>query len=350
MALDSAQFETPATALSALRGLVPGIQAASGELDRDGAFPTDALDLLAGAGVLAAFGGGEATALELMEALRLVGRANLSLGRIFEGHVNGARLIDWYGTADQRRTLARDLASGRVFGVWNTETAPVRIEGVALVGFKTFATGAGHIDRAIVTATTQGGRQMVLIDAAQPARCDPKSWPVSGMKATVSGTYDLTGFPAHLIGTPGDYEREPRFSAGAWRFTAVQLGGVERILTLLRDHLVSSPSGDDPIHRARFGRVLAETRSAALWVREAAMRATRDDAGAAEIALVLMTRGVVERAGLVVMEAAHRSVGTRSFFTTDLGLYLRQPAPDQALDRASEAFLAADCWPDDPLW
>ncbi len=362
MALDTGDLGTAARALGALRDLVPKIQAMSGELDRDGAFPNDALDLLAGAGVLAAFGGGEASAQELMEALRLVGRANLSLGRIFEGHVNGARLIDWYGSDEQRRTLAGDLAAGRVFGVWNTGAKPVTIDDDALVGSKTFATGAGHIDIAIVTADVPGGgRQMVLIDAAQPGRCDPKSWPVSGMKATLSGTYDLTGLSAAgdaLLGAPGDYEREPRFSAGAWRFTAVQLGGIERILGLLRDHLVSTPSGDNPIHRARFALALAETRSAALWVREAARRATRDDAGSAQIALVLMTRGVVERAGLAVMEAAHRSIGTRSYFTDspvdmacrDLGLYLRQPVPDQALDRAAAAFLAADCWTDDPLW
>ena len=362
MALDTGDVETPARALGALRDLVPVIQARSAELDRDGAFPGDALDLLAAAGVLAAFGGVEATALELMEALRLVRRANLSLGRIFEGHVNTARLITWYGTDGQRRTLSADLAAGRVLGVWNTGTAPVKIVDGALEGFKTFATGAGHIDTAIITADAPGGgRQMVLIDATQPGRCDPKSWPVSGMKATVSGTYDLTGVAATgdaLLGAPGDYEREPRFSAGAWRFTAVQLGGIERILGLLRDHLVSTPTGENPIHRARFALALAETRSAALWVREAAGRATRDDAGPDEIALVLMTRGVVERAGLAVMEAAHRSIGTRSYFTDgpvdmacrDLGLYLRQPAPDQALDRAAAAFLAADRWRDDPLW
>lgn len=257
--------------------------------------------------------------------------------------------------------MATDLASGRVFGVWNTETAPVTIADGKLAGFKTFATGAGHIDTAIVTATVAAGRQMVLIDAAQLGRCDPKSWPVSGIKATVSGTYDLEGLPATggaLLGAPGDYVLEPRFSAGAWRFTAVQLGGIERIIGLLRDHLISTSSGENPIHRARFGLALAEDRTAALWVRAAAERASRDDAGPAEIALVLMTRGVVERAGLAVMEAAHRSIGTKSYMTDgpvdmacrDLGLYLRQPAPDQALDRAASAFLAADCWPDDPLW
>ncbi len=362
MALDTTEIAAPAHALAAMSGLVATIQAKGAELDREGAFPGDALDLLAGAGALESFGRSEATALDLMQALRLAGRANLSLGRIFEGHVNAARLIDWYGSDEQRRRLAGDLAAGRVFGVWNTETAPVRIVDGQLDGFKTFATGAGHIDTAIITATSgDGPRRMVLIDAARPERCDPKSWPVSGMKATVSGTYDLTGLAASgaaLLGEPGDYEREPRFSAGAWRFTAVQLGGIERILGLLRDHLVSTPSGENPIHRARFGVALAETRSAALWVREAAQRATRADAGADEIALVLMTRGVVERAGLAVMEAAHRSIGTRSYFTNgpvdmacrDLGLYLRQPVPDQALDRAAAAFLAADCWRDDPLW
>ncbi len=366
MPLDTTDIATPARALAALRGLVPTIQAATPELDRDGAFPDSALARLREAGVLETFGSRAPSALELMQALRLVGRANLSLGRIFEGHVNAARLIDWYGTEAQRRSLTADLAAGRVFGVWNTETAPVRIVSSpgeqTLRGGKTFATGAGRIDTAIVTATlADGGRQMVLIDAGQARRADPKSWPVSGMKATVSGTYDLTGLPASgeaMLGAPGDYEREPRFSAGAWRFTAVQLGGVERILTLLRDHLVASPSGENPVHRARFGEVLAETRSAALWVRAAAERAARDDAGQEEIALVLMTRGVVERAGLAVMEASHRSIGTRSFFTDnavdmacrDLALYLRQPAPDQALDRAAKAFLAADCWRDDPLW
>jgi hypothetical protein len=51
-------------------------------------------------------------------------------------------------------------------------------------------------------------------------------------------------------------------------------------------------------------------------------------------------------------------MGTRAFFEDhpidqacrDLALYLRQPAPDQALDRATAAFIAQDCWRDDPLW
>jgi alkylation response protein AidB-like acyl-CoA dehydrogenase len=358
----------PGAVLAALRAAIPKIQADAAAADAARAFPEADLARLRDIGALRAFADGEASPLELMEALRLTGRANLSLGRIFEGHVNGAALIAAYGDDAQRAQLAVDLAEGRTFGVWNTEPPPgVAIAADAgapprLSGAKSYATGAGYIDRAIVTARLPDRRrQMVVVDAGDPSRADPSAWRVRGMRATVSGTYDLTGLPAGdgaALGAPGDYEREPRFSAGAWRFTAVQLGGVERVLGLLRDHLVASPSGEDPIHRARFGEALGAARSAYLWVREAAQRAESADAGDAEIAVVLMTRGVVERAGLAAMEAAARSVGTRAFFEDhpldqacrDLALYLRQPVPDQALDRAAGAFLRADCWRGDPLW
>jgi hypothetical protein len=356
-----------AVVIAGLRASMAEIQARAREVDAMGCFPAEDVALLRRLGALEVFAGETPTPLELMEALRLVGRANLSLGRIFEGHVNGARLIAWYGDARQKRILAQDLRAGKVFGVWNTEPAPgvqlMQLDGrPALTGCKSYATGAGHIDRAVITAAHPGGgRQMLVAHANDPGRADRGAWNVRGMKATGSGTYDFSGLDASAfepLGQAGDYEREPRFSAGAWRFTAVQLGGLERVISLLRDHLATSPSGNDPIHRARFGLALAAARSAGLWVREAAQRAEHPDAGPGEIAFVLMTRGVVERAGLEAMEAAARTVGTRAFFAEhpldlacrDLAMYLRQPAPDQALDRAAQAFIAKDCWQGDPLW
>jgi hypothetical protein len=128
--------------------------------------------------------------------------------------------------------------------------------------------GAGYIDTAIVTAATDSGaRQMVLAPADDRARADPSGWKVRGRRATLSGTYRLDGLPADTsvqLGAPGDYEREPRFSGGAWRFAAVQLGGLERLLALLREHLTTTAMKDDPVHRARFGAALAGVRSAYL--------------------------------------------------------------------------------------
>lgn len=362
------RIDRPAAAavLVRLGESLPAIEAGAAALDRAGAFPVADVRRLADIGALQVFGAGEATPLELMQALRLVGRANLSLGRIFEGHVNGAALVRWYGDAAQRATLSRDLAEGALFGVWNTEPpadgVTIRREGDGwrLEGRKSYATGAGHVQRALITATDEdGGRQLLVIDGADPTRTDTSTWAVRGMRATQSGDYDVSGLAVtatERLGAPGDYLREPRFSAGAWRFTAVQLGGLERVLILLRQHLAAGPV--DPVRAARFGAVLAEARSAYLWVREAAVRAEAADAGEDAIAIVLMTRGVVERAGLAVMEAAARTVGTKAFFLDhpldqacrDLALYLRQPVPDQALDRAARAFVARDAFRDDPLW
>ncbi len=331
-------------------------------------YPAERLTALQDAGAIEAF-----TVLangrdvdDLRSVLRLIGAADLSLGRLFEGHVNAAQLVQAFGTAAQREKLRSDLANGRIFGVWNTEPTPgVSIEHIGeqwrLHGSKSFATGAGHIDRALITARrSDGGKQLVLVDIGDEAsRADNSGWHVRGMRGTQSGLFDFTAMlvgEIALIGQPGDYEREPRFSAGAWRFTAVQLGAIEALVRLWREQLRTTNKAADPIQRARFGAAVSATRSAGLWVAQASRLAEASDPRA--VAHVLMTRGVVEEAGLLVMEGAARAIGTASFFadsridriTRDLGLYLRQPAPDQARDRAALAWLEEDCWGEDAWW
>ncbi|HEY0291586.1 MAG TPA: acyl-CoA dehydrogenase family protein [Hansschlegelia sp.] len=340
------------------------------DADAAPAFPRDGVEALHEAGLLTAFapresGGAALTKAQrahaLMNTLRIVGRADLSLGRIFEGHVNALALFDWYGSAAQKAELATRLAEGRVYGVWATEPAPgVRITADnALEGVKSFATGAGEIDYAIVTAARAETRRLIIAPANDAARADVSGWTVRGMRATMSGRYDLSGLPVApdmLLGGPGDYDLEPRFTGGAWRFAAVQLGGVERILMLMREAL-SEAAREDPLIRRQFGAAVVAARSAYLWVREAGLRSESETPDAGSFAL--MTRGVVERAGLDVIELASRAVGTRAFFTggdldrfcRDLGLYLRQAGPDHARDRAAAAWLERDCWgAGDELW
>ncbi len=306
-------------------------------------------------------------AQDLLDVLRLIGRADLSVGRLFEGHVNGLQLVATYGSAEQQLTMAQAAERGALFGVWATEPTPgLRILELGpdqwrLEGKKSFATGAGQVDRALVTAQrADGTRQLVSVDlSTEKQRADIDGWRVRGMQGTISGLFDFSGLVVggdSLIGGPDVYQTEPRFSAGAWRFTAVQLGAVEGLARHLRDHLVATGKGADPIQRARFAACIVAVRSAGDWVRRAAQlaEAQADEA----VAFVLMTRGVVEEAGLALMEAAARTVGTASFFTgnpidritRDLGLYLRQPVPDQARDRAAAAWLEADCWGEDRWW
>ncbi|NJC33379.1 alkylation response protein AidB-like acyl-CoA dehydrogenase [Sphingomonas jejuensis] len=333
------------------------------------AFPAGPLASLAAIGGLDQFVvlTDEAAVDALADALTAIGGADLSLGRVFEGHVNAVQLVHTYGDDAQRAALHRHLAAGRCFGVWNTDHADgVRLvtherSGLRLAGAKSFATGGGHIDRALITARRDDGiKQLVLVDiGATPDRADNRGWRVRGMKGTVSGRFDFEDValaPDALIGGPGDYEREPMFTAGAWRFACVQQGAAQALLRHWRDHLVQTGKRDDPVQRLRFGHSVAATRSAAQWVRRAAKAAEARTADA--IPLVLMTRGIVEDAALATMEGAARAVGTASFFedsridriTRDLGLYLRQPVPDQARDRAAAAWIDHDHWGERGWW
>ena len=343
--------------------------------DAEGVWPAESVDLLVRAGCHRIFApraaGGLAFPLPqdenraLFNSLRFVGRADLSLGRIYEGHVNALKLFDWYGSPEQLERLSVDLDAGRMFGVWATEPPPgVALEadpfGARLSGSKRFATGAGRLDYALVTARPPAGeRRLVIVPANQQERADISGWRVRGMRATISGTYDLTGFrpvERDLLGAPGDYDREPRFTAGAWRFLAVQLGGVEALLRETRAAM-SEAARADPLQRAKFADAVAATRGAGLWVREAADRAATDHPDAKPI--VLLARGVIERAALDVMEISARIVGTRSAadgtridkIIRDLSLYLRQAGPDHARDEAAKAFLERDVWSEgDELW
>jgi alkylation response protein AidB-like acyl-CoA dehydrogenase len=365
----------PASPADTLRRILPEIEGRAEEADIAGRFPAEDVKSLAQIGLLKAFSvegparldGADGFVDSLFACLRLLGGANLSLGRIFEGHVNAIGLIEAYGDGKRRDRLRADLESGSVFGVWNTEPAPgVSLNpapaGWALTGAKSYATGAGYLDRAIVTARLPDGRKQMLVlpVGEHPDRAAPSRWRTSGMRGTVSGFYDVSGMtvqPDLFLGEPGDYEREPMFTSGAWRFTAVQFGAIETLARLFRTHLRMTGGDGDPIQRARFGRVVAAARTAFQWTREAARRA-ENTPGPNATAFVLMTRGVVEEAALSVMEAVERGVGTRAFFTgnpidrvmRDLRLYLRQPAPDRALDQAAKSWLEADCWSDDPWW
>jgi alkylation response protein AidB-like acyl-CoA dehydrogenase len=229
-----------------------------------------------------------------------------------------------------------------------------------LDGAKSFASGAGGLMHAIVTARpVDGSRRLVIADGGDPARADLSQWRVRGMRATASGRYDLSGIavsPNDLLGAAGDYDREPDFTTGAWRFTAVQLGGVEALLAETRNAM-SPAAREDPLQRAKFADAVAATRTAFLWVRECAARAaSRDTDGPA---FARMTRGIVERAALDVMELATRLLGTRSAvdgqqidkIIRDLSLYLRQAGPDHAKDQAAVAWLDHDVWGEgDGLW
>jgi alkylation response protein AidB-like acyl-CoA dehydrogenase len=338
--------------------------ARAADYDEDGAYPSTDVAALHEAGLLTAVlplecGGAGLTGLSLSEVLRSIGSGSLPLGRLFEGHVNALELVLRYGNHQRVELVAEEARAGKLFGVWNTDDA----NGLRLIhrhgrswleGRKILASGAGHIQRPLVTATDEDGRRLMVLPKLDPDRADLSRWTAQGMRASATGAVDFSGVeiaPLEIVGSEGDYERQPWFSAGAWRFAAVQLGGMERLFDLLRRHLQETNRGQDPHQAARLGRAAMAVETARLWVAQAASTAEAPLGSRAPeqlVAYVNLARLAVEAAALDLMQLVQRSVGLQAFLrpnpieriSRDLATYLRQPGPDRALTDAAAWILA----------
>lgn len=362
-----------ASIVDALRQLAPEADAA-----RD--FPHASLRLLRENGLLDSLPLLEPVGTELLILLKHIGRGDLSVGRLYEGHVNALQLVQTFGAPGQIAAHGADARDRQMlFAVWNTEAS----DGVHLMplaggryrmrGSKTFASGAGNVQRAIVTgALPDGGWQMCVVPLDQtPVSIDPSWWRPSGMHASTSYKVDFTGVelePDALVGAPGDYHRQPWLSGGAIRFAAVQLGGAEALLDETRHYLRSLDRIDDPHQQARLGEgaILVETGN--LWLREACavVDLGPEPDGERDIERMVnyanMTRLAIERICLDVMRISERAVGAKGLLQPwpmeriirDLTLYLRQPAPDAVQTRVGRMMLERDqpsygMWRDDDV-
>lgn len=295
---------------------------------------------------------------QLGEILQAIGAASLTVGRLYEGHVNAARLIKSYGGPAAHAVLAEEVGAGRLLGVWNAERADPPLltsapAGWTLSGRKVHCSGAGHVRRPIITARDPDGAvRMLLPDTTAPGvTIDVSVWRATGMRGTATATVDFDNVfvPAGaVVGEPNDYYRSPLFSGGAWRVLAVQLGGLSRILSLHKTALVASARATDPVVRARFAEAAADYECARLLVAEAGRRAESDVLESASIdAYVDVARAQFERLALAQIEAARRNVGLSSFIAPsaldrcirDLETYLRQPLVDASRDSAARWLL-----------
>jgi alkylation response protein AidB-like acyl-CoA dehydrogenase len=340
-------------------------------IDHIGAFPCREFEQIARAGLLSApldrQLGGLGLGIEasmtgvVLKILQQLGRGNLAVSRIFEGHINALQLIQTFGTPDQVISYARDAHQHKIFGVWNAEASdgvkiiPVGSDRYQLVGCKTFASGSGYVDRPFVGGALPDGRwQMCIVPMDQvDTISDPKWWQPSGMRATASYKVDFSGVElttSDLIGLPNDYYRQPWLSAGVIRFAAAQVGGAEALFDATRQFLQSLGRTQDLHQEQRLGRMAIALESGNLWLKSAAdMVAAYAPIFAGTpnvphpqaeqlIAYANMVRSAIEEICMAMIQACERSVGTRGLLPPnpieriirDLTLYLRQPAFDAA--------------------
>ncbi|QMW03957.1 acyl-CoA dehydrogenase family protein [Spirosoma foliorum] len=382
----------PIDSPSLLNPLIDRIALAAPDTDQEGAFPEDAFRWMAEAGLLAItlpghdldFRSGQTA--RLLHLLKRIGSANLVVGRVYEGHINALYLIHLFATPDQRIRWYTDVIQHhRLFSVWNTQADNgVQIEGVntpagsttyRLSGAKTFCSGAGWIQRPLITGELQTrdqqgeqrrGWQMTIVPTEQvsPIAQNNQFWQPLGMRASASLKLDFTGIEvsdADLLGQPNDYYRQPYFSGGAIRFAAVQLGGAEAMYTATRQFLTMLKRTDDLFQQTRLAEMAFLLESGNQWLEAAGNNTDRWLAEGADwtkiVAYANMTRTAIEEICLRVMPLAERCVGARGLLRPhpferihrDLTHYLRQPAPDATLVDIGK-FVLTNPQPADELW
>ncbi|WP_322966211.1 acyl-CoA dehydrogenase [Sphingomonas fuzhouensis] len=288
--------------------------------------------------------------LALLAPLYDVGRRDLPLGRLLEGHVDAVQIVQRYGSARQVDRLARIVGEGATLGVWNAALPgePLRLDGDRLRGGKSYASGAGVLTHALVTAEAPGGTQLLLLDLARVVPViDRNWWRVSGMQRSETHQVRWDHAPVEdedRIGTPDLYAREPFFSGGALRFVAVHAGGIAGIFDRTRDHLIETDRAGDPFQAARLAELFGLAEASAAIVRRTATRWFEEE-GEARLARVAAARLAVTDAAERSIVIAREAVGLAGQFLThplsamlgDLSVYLRQPAPDAQRLRVGRA-------------
>jgi alkylation response protein AidB-like acyl-CoA dehydrogenase len=268
----------------ALARALERIAANAGELDADPRFPHDAFEALAAAGVVQ-LAAERARCSLFCEAVivRGVAGADASVARILDGHFNGVERFAMLADAELRERELEAISRGELLlGVWGADPAPgegppARIEqGVpgelVLRGVKTFCSGAGGVQRALVIARDEHDeRRIAYVDTARGVVVDRSWYRASGLRASESHRVEFRDAPLlALLGGPDEIMREPWFSRDAVRTSATWAGIADRILDATVASLAERSPDELRLHA--LGRMRVARSSIDRWLEHAVAR------------------------------------------------------------------------------
>ncbi|MCM4157335.1 acyl-CoA dehydrogenase family protein [Gramella sp. AN32] len=287
---------------------------------------------------------------KILRVLQKLGAYDLSVGRIYEGHINALSLINQFGTEAQKRDYFSQAKNGTFFGIWNSEIPAEALqinktkEGYTLKGAKIFCSGANHILRPIVTADGEDGKLMLVLNLDEYGLTEDYAyWKPMGMSASVSCRFDfseITITEDQILGKPSAYFANPEFVGGAIRFAAVQLGGARAAFQATLDHLVEYKRTDDVLQLTRIGKIKVLMETGNLWLKKAGKAFDKREKFPEECMDIansfrILTREICEK----TLALCEMSVGLQGLLKPhplerihrDLSVYLKQPAPDHTL-------------------
>ena len=267
-----------------------------------------------------------------------LGRDNLSLARLAEAHWDAVAILAEDG---------RSAVPGALYGVWASEIPGRALElsahegGLKVSGSKLFCSGAGLIDRALVTVGTTDHR-LIDVDLRRQSACidyDDSAWKTTAFAETKTAmaTFRSASVSADdVIGGHRWYLERPGFWQGACGPAACWAGGAAGLV----DYAYKQKR-DDPHTLAHLGALYA-----AVWALGSYLDAAgcEIDATFADIDLAqrraLTLRHLVEQACTETLRRLPRAYGpyplamdeevSRRY--AELDLYVRQSHAERDLE------------------
>lgn len=283
-------------------------------------------------------------------ALAAIGRQDLSLARLAEGHADAVAILNELG--------GRRPAVGSRWAVWAAEPpAPVvhaepHPDGWLLTGTKPWCSGAHACTHALVTGRIGDERALFAIELGARAEPVEGTWPAVGMAGSDSGAVRFAAAPAERVGEPGQYLARPGFWHGAIGVAACWYGGACGVADILLRQARAGRAG--PHALAHLGAVDAALHATGVTLADAARAVDadpRDSSGVAR-AMAMRVRAVVEQTCEEVLVRVGRGTGAGPLGSdaeharrvADLTVYLRQSHAERDLAELGQ-LLADDASP-----
>ncbi len=226
---------------------------------------------------------------------------DLSLAKLAEAHWDALAILAEAG---------RPPEPGALYGVWASEVPgrPLHLQNGHLSGTKSFCSGAGLLDRALVTIGAEDGRLLDVDLRSGEVESDTSAWQVEAFRLTRTGAVTFQTVPVTqdaVVGEKGFYLGRPGFWHGACGPAACWAGGAAGLLAY-----ANASKRDDPHTLAHLAAMQTNT-----WATQALLqvageeidRAPDDAAAAHQRALKL--RHTVDRLASDTLDRFARAYG-----------------------------------------
>ena len=296
-------------------------------------------------------------------------KADLSLARCWEGHINSLVLIDGMAAEEQKARWFGDvLRHGHKWVAWSGEPqarAPgetIRFgthvkkvqDGYLIDGTKVFSTSASGAQWAILLVNTAGPggirhataspetQILLACDLSDPSvQIDGSWWDPIGMRATVSYLvrFEQTFISeTQMIGYPGQYLQEGWQTCFIPHYAATFLGAAEAAYDFALDYLTTQKKSDDPYILHHIAQMSINVETAHLWLRHVAKLWETGKCQEAKIA-GSRARHVIEHLAEETVRHCIRACGARCLnrpsalerIYRDLSFYVRHDNDDHIL-------------------